>query len=163
MYDFANSGYTTVVLTTVFNAYFVAVIAGGDGQETGTATFVWTLTVAAGNALVLLSAPIVGAIADHRASKKRFLLFTTIGCVLTTALLGFVGEGMVVAGVVLLVLSLVAFGSRRISDCGISTGDCAGGSDGPGIRLRLGPRLLRWPADSGLLPRLHHLGPGSGP
>ncbi len=29
IYDFANSGYTTVVLTTVFNAYFVAVMAGG--------------------------------------------------------------------------------------------------------------------------------------
>ena len=29
IYDFANSGYTTVVLTTVFNAYFVAVVAGG--------------------------------------------------------------------------------------------------------------------------------------
>ena len=29
MYDFANSGYTTVVLTAVFNAYFVGVIAGG--------------------------------------------------------------------------------------------------------------------------------------
>ena len=27
MYDFANSGYTTVVLTAVFNAYFVSVIA----------------------------------------------------------------------------------------------------------------------------------------
>jgi UMF1 family MFS transporter len=29
MYDFANSGYTTVVLTAVFNAYFVGVVAGG--------------------------------------------------------------------------------------------------------------------------------------
>ena len=29
MYDFANSGYTTVVLTAVFNAYFVAAVAGG--------------------------------------------------------------------------------------------------------------------------------------
>jgi MFS-type transporter involved in bile tolerance (Atg22 family) len=28
MYDFANSGYTTVVLTAVFNAYFVGVVAG---------------------------------------------------------------------------------------------------------------------------------------
>jgi UMF1 family MFS transporter len=27
MYDFANSGYTTVVITAVFNAYFVAVVA----------------------------------------------------------------------------------------------------------------------------------------
>ena len=29
MYDFANSGYTTVILTAVYNAYFVAVVAGG--------------------------------------------------------------------------------------------------------------------------------------
>ena len=28
MYDFANSGYTTVVITAIFNAYFVAVVAG---------------------------------------------------------------------------------------------------------------------------------------
>jgi UMF1 family MFS transporter len=111
MYDFANSGYTTVVLTTIFNAYFVAVIAGGAGFESGTGTFLWTLAVAIGNALVLLSAPIVGAIADQRASKKRFLLITTVGCVLTTALLGLVGEGMIVLGIGLLVVSLVAFGS----------------------------------------------------
>jgi len=29
MYDFANFGYTTVVLTAVFNAHFVAAVAGG--------------------------------------------------------------------------------------------------------------------------------------
>ena len=28
MYDFANSGYTTVVITAVFNAYFVNTVAG---------------------------------------------------------------------------------------------------------------------------------------
>ena len=38
MYDFANSGYTTVVLTAVFNAYFVRVIAGNAAW----ATFAWT-------------------------------------------------------------------------------------------------------------------------
>jgi len=27
MYDFANSGYTTVVITAIFNAYFVSVVA----------------------------------------------------------------------------------------------------------------------------------------
>ena len=51
MYDVANSGYTTVVLTTVFNAYFVAEIAGD--LEPGLATFLWTLTIAIANALVL--------------------------------------------------------------------------------------------------------------
>ena len=38
MYDFANSGYTTVVLTAIFNAYFVAVVAGNAPW----ATFAWT-------------------------------------------------------------------------------------------------------------------------
>ena len=111
MYDFANSGYTTVVLTTIFNAYFVAVVAGGADMDAGAATFLWTIAVAAGNALVLLSAPVVGAMADHHASKKRFLLVTTIGCVLGTALLGWVGPGNLVPGVLLLILSLAMFGS----------------------------------------------------
>ena len=111
MYDFANSGYTTVVLTSVFNAYFVAVVAGGAAISSGAATFLWTATVATGNAIVLFSGPVIGAIADHHAWKKRFLLITTIGCILTTGLLGFVGDGDFVAGAILLILSLVMFAS----------------------------------------------------
>ncbi|HQA35706.1 MAG TPA: MFS transporter, partial [Casimicrobium huifangae] len=34
MYDFANSGYTTVVITAIFNAFFVSVIAGGADWAT---------------------------------------------------------------------------------------------------------------------------------
>ena len=41
MYDFANSGYTTVVLTAVFNAYFVSVVAGNAPWG----TFAWTLAL----------------------------------------------------------------------------------------------------------------------
>ncbi|WP_255251821.1 hypothetical protein [Nitrosomonas ureae] len=58
MYDFANSGYTTVILTAIFNAYFVGVIAAEQGS--GNATLLWSITMAAANALVLLSAPVVG-------------------------------------------------------------------------------------------------------
>ena len=43
MYDFANSGYTTVVITAIFNAYFVSVVAGNAPW----ATFAWTLALAA--------------------------------------------------------------------------------------------------------------------
>ena len=43
MYDFANSGYTTVVMTAVFNAYFVGVVAGGADW----ATLAWTLALGA--------------------------------------------------------------------------------------------------------------------
>ena len=61
MYDFANSGYTTVVMTTIFNAYFVGVVAA-NGDENGTATLLWTIAVAISNALVVVSAPVVGVL-----------------------------------------------------------------------------------------------------
>ena len=77
MYDFANSGYTTVVITAVFNAYFVSAVAGGAPW----ATFAWTCALAASYALIIVSAPVIGAYADARAAKKRLLLFTTVGCV----------------------------------------------------------------------------------
>jgi UMF1 family MFS transporter len=111
-YDFANSGYTTVVLTTVFNAYFVAVIAGDrEHVAPGSGTLLWTLAISVANALVLLSGPVLGAIADRHAAKKRLLAATTVGCVVTTALLGAAGPGDVTLAMGLLVLSFVAFAS----------------------------------------------------
>ncbi|MDH3689898.1 MAG: MFS transporter [Gammaproteobacteria bacterium] len=112
MYDFANSGYTTVVLTAVFNTYFVAVVAGVDsGYRSGTGTFLWSLVLAVANAVVLFSAPVLGAIADRRANKKRLLVITTSGCVVCTALLATVGSGEVLLASVLVILATIMFAS----------------------------------------------------
>jgi UMF1 family MFS transporter len=111
MYDFANSGYTTVVLTAVFNAYFVGVVAGDGADKSGAATLLWTVAMAITNLLVLASAPVLGAIADHGAHKKRFLALTTVGCVLFTAALGCVGRGDVALGMTLVILSSLMFAS----------------------------------------------------
>lgn len=107
MYDFANSGYTTVVLTAVFNAYFVGVVAGD--QDSGSATLLWTIAMAVANGLVLLCAPVLGAIADYSAAKKRFLIASTLGCILFTALLSLVGPGDIAAGMALVILATVMF------------------------------------------------------
>lgn len=107
MYDFANSGYTTVVLTAVFSAYFVGVVAGGAGN--GAATLLWTAAMGVTNFLVLASAPVLGAIADRSAYKKRFLAITTAGCVLFTGLLALIGPGDVALGMVLIVASAFMF------------------------------------------------------
>ena len=80
MYDFANSGYTTVVITAVFNAYFVAEVAG----RAPWATFAWTAALAASYALVVLTAPVIGAFADAHAAKKRLLAATTRSSASTT-------------------------------------------------------------------------------
>lgn len=107
MYDFANSGYTTVVITAVFNAYFVGVVAAGESWG----TFAWTFALSISYAIVMLSAPIVGAYADAHAAKKKLLLLTTTGCVVGTALLSFVGPGDLALAFVLIVISNVFFGT----------------------------------------------------
>lgn len=105
MYDFANSGYTTVVLTAVFAAYFVGAVAGGAPW----ATFAWTVTLSASHLIVMLTMPAMGAWADRRAAKKRLLMLSTVGCVVSTAGLALVQPGAVVLGVVLIVASNVCF------------------------------------------------------
>jgi UMF1 family MFS transporter len=101
MYDFANSGYTTVVITAVYNAFFVAAIAG----RAPWATFAWTAALSVSYLAVLLSAPLVGAWADAHAAKKRLLGFATVGCVLFTAALYFTGPGAVALAIIFIVLS----------------------------------------------------------
>src|SRR5215470_14218208 len=107
MFDFANSGYTTVVITAVFNAYFVAVIAGNAPW----ATFAWTAALSVSYAVILLTAPVLGAYADLRAAKKRLLLLTTAGCVVATALLALTGPGTLALAIGLLVVSNFCFGT----------------------------------------------------
>jgi UMF1 family MFS transporter len=101
MYDFANSGYTTVVITAVFAAYFVGGVAGGASW----ATLAWTVGLSISYAIVMLTMPGLGAWADRHAAKKRLLLLMTVACVLSTAALAWVGPGQVVLGMVLLVVS----------------------------------------------------------
>lgn len=107
MFDFANSGYTTVVLTTLFNVYFVTIICS-PAQATNP-TLLWTLATGSANLLILLSAPLLGAIADHYAMKKKLLLLATAGCALCTALLVFCGPGTVLLAFVLIVMSNYLF------------------------------------------------------
>lgn len=105
MYDFANSGYTTVVITAVFAAYFV----GGIAQKAEWATFAWTAALSVSYAIVMLTMPSIGAYADLRAVKKRLLMLTTVGCVVATAALALAGPGSVAFAVLLIILSNTFF------------------------------------------------------
>ena len=105
MYDFANSGYTTVVLTAVFNAYFVSVVAQGAAWG----TLAWTLVIAASSLIVMFTLPAVGAHADLRASKKRLLVGCTVVCVLGTLALVGAGPGDLWLAVLAIVVSNVAY------------------------------------------------------
>ncbi len=101
MYDFANSGYTTVVLTAVFNAYFVSVIA----QKAEWATFAWTAILAVSYLAVMAAGPLIGAYADAHAAKKKVLMLVTAGCVISTAALWQSGPGTIVWAAIFIIIS----------------------------------------------------------
>lgn len=105
MYDFANSGYTTVVLTAVFNAYFVSVVAGNAPW----ATFAWTAALSVSYALVMVTGPLLGAWADAHAAKKKLLAVSTTICVIGTAGLAWAGPGAVAWAVVFIIVSNFAY------------------------------------------------------
>ena len=107
MYDFANSVYTTVVITAVFNAYFVAEVAGNASW----ATFAWTCALSVSYLAIIVTAPFIGAYADAHANKKKLLAVTTAGCVVCTAALALVGPGELWLAVALIVLSNYFFGT----------------------------------------------------
>jgi hypothetical protein len=107
MYDFANSGYTTVIITAVFNAYFVGEVAAGAPW----ATFAWTAALAVSYALIIVSAPLIGALADAHAAKKKFLALTIAGCIVFTALLYFAGPQTLWFSVTCLIASSFFYGS----------------------------------------------------
>lgn len=105
MYDFANSGYTTVVITAVFAAYFV----GGIAQKAEWATFAWTLALSISYAIVMLTMPTLGAYADLRAAKKRLLAIVTACCVVSTAALALAKPGGVAVAMLLVIVSNVFY------------------------------------------------------
>ena len=107
MYDFANSGYTTVVITALFNAYFVGVVAKGEAW----ATLAWTIALSISYLFIIITAPAIGAYADARANKKKLLFLTTIGCVAFTAALYWAGPGDVALAMVFIVLSNFFYGT----------------------------------------------------
>ena len=107
MYDFANSGYTTVVITAVYSAYFVAAICGNAPW----ATFAWTLALSLSYAAILVTGPLVGAWADAHAAKKRLLFFSTVGCIAFTSLLYFPSPGAAALALALIALSNYFFGT----------------------------------------------------
>ncbi len=107
MYDFANSAFTTLIVTVAYSVYFVQVVAGHLG--TGDAELYWSWAYALSMLVVAVLSPSLGALADARALKRRFLIWSTLVCVACTALLASVQAGDILAGLVIFGLANIAF------------------------------------------------------
>jgi UMF1 family MFS transporter len=87
---------------------FYSSVAGANLSKT-TASSYWGYTNTLAMLVVAFSAPILGALADHRGIKKRFLaLFAGMGIV-STSLLVFVGKGDWFLASLLYIIGMVGF------------------------------------------------------
>jgi len=82
-YDWANSAFPTVITTLVFAAYFTQGIA----TDVATGTAQWSLAISLSGLVIAISAPVVGAVADHWGPRKPWLLILSTLCVIASAML----------------------------------------------------------------------------
>ncbi|WP_412067681.1 MFS transporter [Rubrivirga sp. IMCC43871] len=106
LYDFANSSFTTLVITFIYATFFVKGIAADE--TSGAVLWAWGVVTPTAIVVALLS-PVLGALADRTGTRKRALLATTIITVGATALLFFPQRGDVMAAVALVVVANIAF------------------------------------------------------
>jgi len=104
LYDWANSAFTTLVVTFIYSTYFTKAMA--PDEVTGTAW--WSRAVAVSALLTAVLSPILGAGADRAGARKRLLAATTALCIGATTLLGFVPPSMANAALIALTLFVIA-------------------------------------------------------
>jgi MFS transporter, UMF1 family len=85
MYDLANSAYQTTIIAAVFPIYYNRVVAADLPGAEATSRFAWATTIAI--LIVAVVAPLLGAIADYAAMKKKLLaVFLAIGATASGAM-----------------------------------------------------------------------------
>ncbi len=89
LYDFANSPFTTVIVTFVYAAYFTQAIASDPLRG----TVLWSRAVTLSAVAVAVLSPVLGSLADCSGLRKRYLALTTATCVGATTLLFFPQRG----------------------------------------------------------------------
>ena len=105
LYDFANQPFTTIIVTFIYSAFFVNVIA--ENEQEG--TFLWSNAIAITAVVVSLLSPILGAIADKGGFRKFFLILSTIICAFFSILLYFPNVGQVYFALTCFVIANIAF------------------------------------------------------
>lgn len=105
VYDWANSAFTTLVVTFIYATYFSNAFA--ENEAAGTE--LWSRGVVVSALIIAMLSPIFGAIADRGGRRRRYLLITTLICVSTTAMLAFVSPSQ--PGAVWIALALFVFGN----------------------------------------------------
>lgn len=105
LFDFANTSYSITIVTFLYAVYFKKVVANNEPAG----DLYWSIATSSAMIVTAVLSPILGAISDHSAGKKRFLLFFTLICVVFTAALFGVEQGDIFLGILFFVLANIGF------------------------------------------------------
>jgi len=109
LYDFGNSAYAAVVLLAIYSAYFKGTVVGGaEGSR------LWGISIGIAMLTSAVVAPILGAIADYSAFKKRFLFFFSALSWIFTGLLFFVRKGDVFSGMFFFIMAEIGYRAGQV-------------------------------------------------
>jgi len=109
LYDFGNSAYAAVVLLAIYSAYFKGTVVGGaEGSR------LWGISIGIAMLTSAVVAPILGAIADYSAFKKRFLLFFSALSWVFTGLLFFVRKGDIFSGMFFFIMAEIGYRAGQV-------------------------------------------------
>jgi UMF1 family MFS transporter len=104
MFDFANSSYSAVIAAVIFPVYYATQIVG---NQNGLGDLWWGRAVSLSMAVVAVTSPFTGGIADYGGIRKRLLFAYTSLCIVMVMSLSFLQKGMVFEGFLLIVLANV--------------------------------------------------------
>jgi UMF1 family MFS transporter len=111
LFDFANSAYSAVIVATVFGIYYASTIVG---NAEGRGDLWWGRAISLSMLGVVLTGPVLGAIADRAGLRKRFFIAFTVLCIACVALFTTLAPGMILWGFALTALANFAFESAQI-------------------------------------------------
>jgi UMF1 family MFS transporter len=111
LYDFANSAFAAVIAATIYAAYYALAVVG---NRDGAGDLWWGRTVSLAMAMVAVSSPFLGGVADRAGVRRPLFIGFTALAVTATALMATVGPGMVLWGFALGVVGLFAYESALV-------------------------------------------------
>jgi UMF1 family MFS transporter len=121
IYDWANSAFAVTILSALFGPYLDKVVVPEGGVSIAllgisglSATSLYGYALGLSALLVLLSSPVLGAIADSTASKKRFLMFFCYLGSFSSLMMFFVGAGDVTLAIALFMVANFSFVSANV-------------------------------------------------
>lgn len=105
-YDWANTAFSTVIITFIFSVFFTR---GIIGDETLGSTL-WSYAISFSGLFIAVLGPLMGAVADHSGDRKRWIFWLSVLCIIPTAMLWWAEPGNATGNIVF-VLACVIIGN----------------------------------------------------